>query len=83
MLSESFYRAHSPQHRVAGSFAEVASYNGAQHQERSVEAHLEAGMGVVEPGIIAGQVELDVEVTCIHCLVSFHSCSHVELQQRQ
>ncbi len=49
--------------------------------ELDAKTHLEAGMGVVEVGVIAGQVQLDIEVITVYRLVRLTCCAHVHLQQ--
>ena len=38
-------------------------------------------MGVVEIGVIAGQVQLDIEVITVYRLVRLTCCAQVQLQQ--
>lgn len=44
------------------------------------EAYLQSWMGVVEPGVIAGQVQLNMKITSVHGLICFRSCGHIQLQ---
>ncbi len=44
-------------------------------------AHLEAGVGVIEVGVIAGQVQLNIKVITVYRLVRLTCCAHVHLQQ--
>jgi len=38
-------------------------------------------VGVVEVAVIAGQVQLDIEVITVHRLIRLTCCAHVHLQQ--
>lgn len=49
--------------------------------ELKPNTHLEAGVGVVEIGVIAGQVQLDIEVITVYRLVRLSCCAHIQLQQ--